>query len=266
MHAGGGAKSFMSIHPTAVVHPDAVLADAVEIGPFCVIGPHVSIGCGARLMSHVVVDGWTRVGDGCRIFPFACLGTETQDLKYRGAKTSVEIGSGTTIREYVTINSGTAENEVTRIGSGCLLMAYAHVAHGSLVGDQVIMANCATLAGHVVVEDQAVVGGLAAVHQFVRIGRMCMIGGCSKIAQDCPPFMLVDGNPAEVRGPNTVGLQRRGVSAASQRAIKEAYRWIYRKSLGVSEALAGIEQSDLTGPEVDHLVQFVRASERGIIR
>lgn len=254
------------VHPTAVIGAGAEIGQGVEIGPYCVLGPNVKVLDGARLMSHVVVDGWTTIGSGCTIFPFASIGTQTQDLKFRGGKTFVDIGSGTTIREYVTVNSGTAEGEVTRVGERCHVMAYSHVAHACDVGNEVIMANCATLAGHVKVEQQAVIGGLAAVHQFVKIGRLCMIGGCTKVTQDCPPFMLVDGNPAGVHGINSIGLQRRNVSADAQHSLKEAYRWLYRKKLSVSQALEQIGQEVPPCPELTHLLSFVKASERGIIR
>jgi len=255
-----------NIHNTAVVSPKALIANDVTIGPYCVIGDKVKINAGARLMSHVVVDGNTTIGAGCNIFPFASLGTQTQDLKYKGAKTFVEIGEKTTIREYVTVNSGTEEGEITKVGSRCHIMAYCHIAHSCEVGNDVIMANCATLAGHIKVEDMAVIGGLAAVHQFVRIGKMCMIGGCSKITQDCPPFMLIDGNPASVHGPNSVGLKRRGISEDVQRLIKEAYKILYRQNLSVSHAVAKIKSDLKLCDEILHLLEFIESSQRGIIR
>jgi UDP-N-acetylglucosamine acyltransferase len=254
------------IHPTAVIESGAELGRDVEIGPYCVVGPHVTIGDGARLMSHVVLDGWTTLGAGCRVFPFASIGTQTQDLKYRGARTFVEIGQGTTLREYVTVNSGTVEDEVTRVGSRCLVMAYSHVAHGCTVGDEVIMANGATLAGHIVVEEQAIVGGLSAVHQFVRVGRLCIIGGLSRITQDCPPFTMVAGSPAAVHGLNRVGLERRGFGADVRADLKKAYRIVYRENLTVADAIARIRAELAPNPALDHFVSFIENSERGIIR
>jgi UDP-N-acetylglucosamine acyltransferase len=254
------------IHPTAIVHAGAELGTDVEVGPYCVIGGQVRIGDGTRLMSHVVVDGRTTLGRKCQVFPFASLGTQTQDLKFAGGKTFVEIGDETTIREYVTVNSGTNEGEVTRVGSHCLLMACCHVAHFCQVGNHVIMANGSGLAGHVVVEDGVRVGGITGVHQFVRIGRMCIVGGCSKITQDCPPFMIVDGNPATVHGPNSVGLKRAGMSEDVQRHIKEAYRILWRQNLGLADATARIRAEIQMGPELEHLVGFVERSERGIVR
>ena len=254
------------IHQTAVISKGAELGHEVQIGPFCVIGPNVTIGGGTKLMSHVVLDGFTKIGSECAIFPFASIGAQTQDLKYKGGKTFVEIGDKTTIREYVTINSGTNDGETTRVGSGCLLCAYAHVAHACKVGDGVIMSNCATLAGEVVVEDQAIIGGLAAVHQFVRIGRLCMVGGCTAVRQDCPPFMMVAGNPAEVAGLNSVGLKRKNVSEETQAELKRAYKILYRDGLSTSQALEKMKAELAMSPEVERLISFIASSERGITK
>ncbi len=255
-----------SVHPAAVVDPGAELGAGVEIGPFCVVGPNAKIGDGARLMSHVVIDGYTTIGAECTLFPFACIGTQTQDLKFRGAKTSVTIGDKTTLREYVTVNSSTNEGEVTWVGSGCHIMAYAHIAHACSVGNGVIMANCATLAGDVTVEDKAIVGGLTAIHQFVRVGRHCILGGCSRITQDCPPFMMVAGNPAAVGGINSVGLKRNNFSEDVQRELKRAYKILYRSGLNVTQALAKIEEEVEPCEEIVALVSFIRESKRGVIR
>jgi UDP-N-acetylglucosamine acyltransferase len=256
----------MNIHSTAVVEKGAEIGEGASIGPYCVIGPHEKIGAGTKLMSHVVVDGWTTIGANCSVFPFASLGTQTQDLKFRGGKTFVEIGDRTTLREYVMVNSATADGEVTRVGSDCHIMAYCHIAHACRVGNQVIMANCATLAGEIVVEDQAIIGGLAAVHQFTRIGRMCMIGGCSAIRQDCPPFILVAGNPAVVGGLNTVALERRNVSVESRQMLKKAYHILYREGLSTRQALEKIRAEVAQGEEVRHFVNFIETSQRGIIK
>lgn len=255
------------IHPTAIVSPEAELAADVEIGPYCVVGPHVVMGEGCQLMAHVVIEGHTRIGPRCTFFPFACVGMRTQDLKYRGGTSYVEIGEGTTVREFVTVHAATAEGGVTRIGARCLIMAYAHVAHDCVLGDEVIIANAGTLAGHVVVESQAILGGLSGVHQFVRLGRLCIVGGCSKVTQDVPPFMMADGHPLAVRGLNTVGLKRRGISEEAQRALKKAHRLLYRSGLTTREALARIrEEVGESLPEVRHLVEFVEGSQRGITR
>ena len=254
------------IHSTAIVGDGAELGEGVEVGPYSVIGTHVTIGDGSRIMPHVVLDGWTRIGSKCTIFPFASIGTQTQDLKYRGGKSFVEIGDRTTIREYVTVNSGTEEGEVTRVGADCFLMAYTHVAHACELKNGVIMANCATLAGHIVVEDQVIIGGLTAVHQFVNIGRLCILGGCTKVTKDCPPFTTIDGNPAKVRGLNSVGLKRKNIDAQAQKLLKQAYRVLYRENLSTQQALKKIHATIEKCPELDYLLSFIEKSERGIIK
>lgn len=254
------------IHPTAIVSPDAKLGEQVVIGPFCCVGPQVALGAGTRLISHVVVDGYTRVGSGCTIFPFASIGLQTQDLKYKGGRPGVMIGDSTTIRESVTVNAATEDGHFTNVGSHCHIMAYAHIAHDCIVGDHVILANVGTLAGHVTVEDRVILGGLSAVHQFTRLGRNCIIGGCAKVVQDVPPFMMADGNPLRVPGLNSVGLSRAGISEESQKALKLAHRLLYRSELGTRDALARIENEVPQTPEVQHLLQFVRSSERGIVK
>ena len=252
------------IHPTAIIHPGARIGADCVIGPYCVLGEHVVLGARCHLHSHVVIDGPTVLGDGNEIFPFASIGLKTQDLKWKGGVTRTEIGNDNTFREYVTVNSATADGEVTRVGSGNHILAYCHLAHNVTLGNRIIMSNVATLAGHVTVEDHAVIGGLAAVHQFCRIGRMAIVGGCSKVVKDVPPFMLADGNPATTRTVNKVGMERNGASAEAQNALRQAYRILFRDGLTVSNALARI-QADLPGiPEVQHLIDFVRASERGI--
>jgi UDP-N-acetylglucosamine acyltransferase len=254
-----------NVHPTAIVAEGAEIGEGVEVGPYCVIGPNVRIGDGTRVMAHAVLDGNTTFGRECSIFPFASIGSQTQDLKFQGGQTFVKIGDRTTLREYVTVNSGTHDGEVTRVGSDCHLMAYTHVAHACKVGDGVIMANCSALGGDVEVESQAVIGGLCAVHQFCRIGRLCMVGAGTKVAQDCPPFMIVDGNPARARGVNRVGLERKGVDAAARSALKEAYRMLYRSGQSTMHALETLRKAGGLCPEVLHLIQFVETSGRGIV-
>ncbi|MDO9540996.1 MAG: acyl-ACP--UDP-N-acetylglucosamine O-acyltransferase [Kiritimatiellia bacterium] len=254
------------IHPTAIVDAGAELDEDVQIGPYSIIGAHVKIGKGVKIMGHVYLDGWTTIGSGCTIFPFASIGTQTQDLKYKGAVTFVEVGEHTTLREYVTVNSGTNEGDVTRVGARCHIMAYSHVAHQCIVGNEVIISNAGTLAGHVIVEDNAVIGGLCGIHQFVRIGRMCIIGGCSKATQDIPPFMIADGNPATIHGLNIVGLQRHNVPDKTRRILKEAHRIIYRQNLTVHQALETIKKELPSCPELEHLTAFIASSERGIAR
>jgi len=254
------------IHPTAIIHPKAQIGADCDIGPYCVIGEHVELGPGCRLLSHVVIDGHTRLGRENEIYPFASIGLKTQDLKWKGGVTRTEIGDHNTFREYVTIHSATGEGEVTTVGSNNHLLAYCHIAHNVRLGDHIIMSNVATLAGHVTVEDSAVVGGLSAVHQFSRIGKMAMVGGGSAIRQDVAPFMLVEGNPAETRTLNKVGLERNGVSAEAQTALKHAYKILFREGLTTANALARIEQEVPPLPEIQYLVQFVRASQRGITK
>jgi UDP-N-acetylglucosamine acyltransferase len=211
-----------------------------------------------------VIDGHTKLGSDNEIFPFASIGLKSQDLKWNGGITRTEIGDNNTFREYVTVHSATADGESTIVGSHNHILAYSHIAHNVRVGSHVVMSNVATLAGHVTVEDHAVVGGLAAVHQFCRIGKMAIIGGCSKVVQDVPPFMLADGNPARTRTINKVGLERNGVSEEAQAALRQAYKMLFRGGLTLSNALAKIEKELPELPEVGHLIQFVRASERGI--
>ena len=252
------------IHPTAIVHPKAEVGPECEIGPYCVLGENVVLGARCRLHSHVVIDGHTRLGMENEIFPFASIGLKTQDLKWRGGITRTEIGDRNTFRESVTINSATSEGEVTVVGSDNHILAYSHIAHNVVMGNHVIMSNVATLAGHVRVEDYAVVGGLAAVHQFCRIGKMSIIGGCSKVVQDVPPFMLADGNPAETRTINKVGMERNGIPEESQSALRQAYKLLFREGLTIPNALARITQELPPVPELLHLIEFVRTSERGI--
>jgi UDP-N-acetylglucosamine acyltransferase len=253
-----------SIHPTAVVHPGARIAEGCFIGPYCIIGEHVQLAEGNRLHSHVVIDGYTQVGRGNEVYPFASLGLPSQDLKWKGAVTRVEIGEKNTFREHVTINSATADGSVTRIGSHNHVLAYAHIAHDCTVGNHVVMSNVATLAGHVFVEDHVTIGGLAAVHQFCRIGRMSFIGGCAKVVQDVPPYMLVDGNPAETRTINKVGLDRNNVPEDVQNGLKLAHRILFRDGLTISNALARMESELPNIPELKHLADFARSSERGL--
>jgi UDP-N-acetylglucosamine acyltransferase len=252
------------IHPTAIIHPKAKIGSGCEIGPYCIIGEHVVLGGKCKLHSHVVIDGHTTLRKQNEIFPFASIGLKTQDLKWKGGVTRTEIGDGNTFREYVTIHSATGDGEVTRVGSHNHILAYCHIAHNCVLGSRIIMSNVATLAGHVTVEDHAVIGGLAAVHQFCRIGKMAMIGGCSKVVQDVPPFMMADGNPAETRTVNKTGMERNGVSEEAQGALRQAYKILFREGLTVSNAIAKVEKELPSLPEIRHLIQFVRASERGI--
>jgi len=253
------------IHPTAIVDSKAEIGEDCDIGPYCVIGEHVVIGPGCRLVSHVVIDGHTRLGRQNTIYPFASIGLRTQDLKWKGGLTRTEIGDQNTIREYVSIHSATGDGEVTVIGSQNTILAGSHLGHNVIMGNKCIV-SMAALAGHVIMEDSALVGGLAAVHQFCRIGTMAIIGGISKVIQDVPPYMLVDGNPAEVKALNKVGLDRNGVSEEAQAALKQAHRILFRDGLTIPNALAKVEAEVAGLPEIRHLVNFVRASERGVTR
>ena len=252
------------IAPTAVIHPDAKIGAGCAIGPYCVIGENVVLGNNCKLHAHVVIDGHTTLGENNEIFPFASIGLKTQDLKWKGGVTRTQIGDNNTFREYVTINSATGDGEVTRVGSNNHILAYCHIAHNVTLGNHVVMSNVATLAGHIIVEDYVVIGGLAAIHQFCRLGKMAIIGGCSKVVQDVPPFMLADGNPAETRTINKVGMERHGVSEEAQTCLKHAYKILFRDGLTNSNALAKIGSEFPPLPELKHLVDFIRTSERGI--
>ena len=256
-----------AIHPTAIVDSKAQLDSEVDVGPYAIIGPDVTIGAGTVVQAHAYVSGHTTIGKNCDIFPFACVGMKTQDLKYQAGDVSyVEVGDGTVLREFSTVHLGTKAGEVTKVGSRCLIMAYCHIAHGCKVGNDVIMANVATLAGEVIVEDFAILGGMAGIHQFCRIGQHAMVGGTTKVRQDVPPYMIVESVGAEVRvlGPNMVGLQRRGFSAEARAALKEAYKLIYREGLNRTQALERIKYEVADLPEVKTLVDFYANSSRGV--
>ena len=252
------------VHSTAIVHPKARIGSGCEIGPYCIIGEHVTLGDGCKLHSHVVIDGHTKLGRENEIFPFAAIGMKTQDLKWKGGITRVEIGDNNVFREGVTVHCATNDGDATVIGSNNLLIIYAHVAHDCRLGNGIIMSGFAGLAGHVVVEDFAVFAGYVAVHQFCRIGKLSMIGGCSKIVQDVPPFMIVDGNPGETRTINKVGLERHGLSDEAQNALRQAYKILFREGLTIPNALTKIESDLPKLPEIQYLADFVRTSERGI--
>ena len=255
------------IHPTAVVHPEAEIAEGVEIGPYAVIGPEVRIGPGTVIQSHVRIEGRVTIGEGNRIYHAAAIGMPPQDVTYQGEDAEVVIGNHNLIREFVTIHRATGEGQQTRVGDHNFIMAYAHIAHNCRVGSHVILVNNVQLAGHVEVEDYAFVSGLVGVHQFTRIGAHAMVGGMSRINLDVPPYMLVEGNPPRVYGPNLVGLRRRGFSREAIQALKEAYRLLYRTpGLRLEEALEQLLQAFGTHPEIRHLVDFFHNSRRGVIR
>src|SRR5580704_8396543 len=254
------------IHPTAIVAPSAKLAEDVIVGPYCVIGEHVVLASGVSLAAHVVIDGRTRIGERTRIFPFASIGFEPQDLKYDGEPSSLEIGRDNTIREHVTINTGTVGGGmVTRVGDNCLLMVGAHVAHDCQIGNHVIMANNATLAGHVVVEDYALLGGLSAVHQFVRIGRYAMIGGMSGVERDVIPYGQVMGDRARLSGLNIIGMQRHGFSREDIQALRSAYQFLFSADGTFSDRVNEMAERFGGIRPVDDMIAFIRAdSSRAI--
>jgi UDP-N-acetylglucosamine acyltransferase len=255
-----------AIHPTAVVDPTALIGPSTTIGPYSVIGAGVTLGEGCRVHNHVSIAGPTHIGDGNEFYPFCSIGQRSQDLKYKEEPTYLEIGNHNTFREFVTVNRGTAPESVTRIGSHGTFLAYAHVAHDCTVGSHVIFSNNGTLAGHVTVGDHAVIGGLSGVHQFCRIGDHAIIGGCTKIVQDVPPFLIADGNPAEVRGVNMIGLERRGFTSESIRELREAYKIIYRSNRNTAQALEQLREQFPKSDAVGALVAFITSSDRGIVR
>jgi UDP-N-acetylglucosamine acyltransferase len=249
------------VHPTALVDRQAELAPDVSVGPYCVVGPRVRLGRGVRLESHVVVEGRTTIGDGCRVFPFACLGHRPQDLKYQGEETELVIGRNNQIREHVTMHPGTAGGGgVTRVGDGGLFMAAIHVAHDCRIGDRVIMANNATLGGHVEVQDDAILGGVCAIHQFVRIGRQAMVGGLAAVENDVIPYGLVLGNRAWLDGLNVVGLKRRGVPREELQELRSAYRLLFAGEGAFADRLEQVAERFADQPRVMEIVAFIRGA------
>ena len=249
-----------NIHPTAIIDAKAEIAASALIGPYCVVGPDVQLGESVELISHVAVAGRTKIGAGTRIFPFASIGHQPQDLKYRGEPSTLEIGQNNQIREYVTMNPGTeGGGMITRVGNDCLFMASAHVAHDCILGDNVIMANNATLAGHVTVGEFAFLGGLSAVHQFVRIGRHAMIGGMSGVEADVIPFGTVIGNRACLNGLNIVGLKRRGFSRDDIHTLRNAYRLLFAPEGTLQERLSDVEEQFKDNDVVMEIVAFIRS-------
>ena len=254
------------IHPTAIVSPDAKIGTDCEIGPYSIIGPGVTLGDRCRLMHHVNLEGPSVFGDDNLFHPFCTIGTKTQDLKYKGEPTLLEVGSHNEFREFASVNRGTAPGEKTVIGSHNHFLTGSHVAHNCVVGNHCIFSNNGSLAGHVIVEDYVIVGGLSAVHQFCRLGQHCMIGGCSRISQDVPPYFIAVGNDAEVRAVNVVGLRRRGFTEEQIAILHRAYRGLYDADLNTTQALTQLEEELGVHPEVRILIAFVRGSQRGIIR
>ncbi|MCW3060776.1 MAG: acyl-ACP--UDP-N-acetylglucosamine O-acyltransferase [Capsulimonas sp.] len=246
------------IHPTAVIDPTAHIGKDVQIGAYCVIGAEVSIGDGSQLRAHVVIEPYVTVGAGCEIFSGAVLGGIPQDRKFKGEKSFLIIGDNNVIREHVTIHRAAGAGNETRIGDGNQIMAYCHIGHNCIIGSGITMANMVGIAGHVEVEDRVVLGGIVGIHQFVRIGKLAMIGGYSKVVQDIPPFMMADGRPCKILDLNVIGLRRSGVSAHTRADLKQAYKTLYRSSMNMSQALETIETDIDESPERDYLLSFIR--------
>ncbi len=252
-----------TIHPTAVVHPKAELAEDVEVGPYCIIGPNVVIDSGTTLRAHVIIEENTFIGKNNHIYHGALLGAPPQDRKFKHERTYLRIGDGNLIREYVTLHRASGEEQETRIGNNCFLMAYVHIGHNCRVGDEVVMANSVGVSGHCVIEDGANLGGMTGIHQFTRIGRLAMVGGMSRIVRDVPPYMIVEGNPAEVRGVNIVGLRRAGIPEETRNALRTACRLMFFANLNLSQAIERIRAELPMVPELEHLIQFVEQTRLG---
>jgi UDP-N-acetylglucosamine acyltransferase len=255
------------IHSTAIIHPRAQIAEDVDVGPYTIVGEHVVIERGVKIKSHVRLDGWTRIGANCRIYSFAVLGEEPQDLKFGGEASELVVGPGNVFREFVTVHRGTAEGGgKTVIGSNNLFMAYSHVAHDCVIGNRVVMANAATLGGHIEIQDFAIVGGLSAVHQYVRIGSYAFVSGLTGVPRDIPPYALAAGNRARLYSLNLVGLRRHRFAAEVIQRLKRAYRILFRSNLPLQKAKERVRQEIPSTPEVETLLRFIEESRRGVCR
>ncbi len=262
----------MKIHPSAIVHPDAQLADDVEVQAFSIIGPQVNIGAGTVVGPQCVIEGDTRVGERCRFFSGAQIGILSQDLKHdRGLPGRTIIGNDSTFREFVTLTSSTMESDAdyeraTTIGDNCLLMSYVHVGHDCHIGNTIVLASYVGLSGHVTMDDNGNVGGMTGLHQDVHVGGFSFVAGQSRLVKDAPPYMVVEGNPCRCQGPNSISLERNGFDKAARKRIKEMYKIMYRSSLNTTQALDEIERSVDNSNEREHFVEFVRQSVRGITK
>lgn len=255
------------IHPTAIISPGAEIEEGTQVGPFCIINEGAHIRKGTKLISNVVIEGNTEIGENCAIYPFTSLGLPPQDFKYKGEKTGLRIGNNNTVREYTTIHRASVGGDgVTTIGDNNFLMAYVHVAHDCKIGNSVIMSNVATLAGHVLVEDHAYIGGLVAVHQFTRIGAYAMVGGFSGVGQDIPPYTMASGARAKLFGLNAVGLKRHGFTDPTINDLKKAYKILFREKRTLKDALKKIQEDLPYTDEIKHLVEFIQKNKRGICR
>ena len=254
-----------NIHPTAIIEPGAKIGDNVTIEAYAIVKSCVTLGDRVTIKSHVYLDGNTTIGEGTTIYPFASIGTKSQDLKFKGEKTFVKIGKNCEIRECVTINSSCEENSVVSVGDDCLIMANCHVAHNCSLGNKVILGNNAALAGHIIVEDCAIISGLTGVHQFVKIGCHAMIGGMSRVTHDIPPYTIGGSIPFKFGGLNIIGLKRHGFPLEVRVALNQAFKILYRSNLSFNAALTRIEQEVKLFPEVKHWLKFCRESKRGLM-
>jgi UDP-N-acetylglucosamine acyltransferase len=252
------------VHPFAIVDPAAELGQGVIVGPWTIIGPRVKVGDGTHIGSHVLIERDTTIGADCHLHQGAVLGTDPQDLKFRGEDTVLIVGDRTVVREYATLNRGTANTGRTLVGDDCLLMAYSHIAHDCHIGNSVVLANAVNMGGHTIIEDWAIVGGLTAIHQFVRIGAHAFVGGASRTSQDVPPYTKAAGSPCKLYGLNSVGLDRRGFSPEVRQALKRSYRTVFQPNLPLTQGLERAEAEAEDFPEVRHFLSFIRSSERGV--
>jgi len=248
----------LKIHPTAIIDPTTEVGNDVEIGAYSVVGPNCMIGDGTIIGPHVVLEEFTQIGRECQVRAGAVLGGLPQDLKFKGERSYVRIGDNNMIREFVTMHRATGEDEATTIGDGNLIMAYVHIGHNCRVGSNTMISSYVGLSGHIFVEDHVVIGGMVGVHQFVRVGRLAMLGGYSKVVQDVPPFMLADGRPADILDLNVRGLRRAGVKPATRASLKHAYKLIYRSQMNMTQALAAIEEEIESSPELTELTEFIK--------
>jgi len=253
------------VHPTAIISSEVEIGDNVEIGPYAIIEGKVKIGNNCKIGPFVHIQGYTEIGENTKIFTGAIIGSIPQDLKYKGDITYLKIGKNNTIREYVTINPGTSLGEETIIGDNNLIMAYAHIAHNCKIGNNVIIANSGTLAGHVEINDYAIIGGLVGIHQFCRIGKHSIIGGCSKVVMDIIPYIVADGHPARPYGINVIGLKRRNFSEEKIKILNDVYKIIFRSELNTTQALKKLEEMN-NFEEIKDIIEFIKSSQRGIAR
>lgn len=253
------------LHPTAIIEPGAQLGAEVEIGAYCYVGSGVTLGAGTRLHHHASVEGNTVLGERCEIFPYACIGGKTQDLKYKGGNPGLRIGDRNVFREYVTIHAATNDGEFTVVGSDNVLLASCHVAHDCVLGNHIIMSNGAVVAGHVHIDDHVVVGGYGGIHQFCRLGAYAMLSATAKLVHDLPPYFIADGTPAEVRAINRVGLERNGFTAEQLDRVKQIHRILYRDGLNRTQALEKLgSHAHADTPEFRRMLDFAQRSQRGL--